>query len=129
MLTWAHQLLELKHLPSLQMVAMVESKGIVFLLLLEIKAYELHTSCFIDRVCWFSAEILRKKIIVSFFISSEKLKLLKIIALLFTDKGFLVYIHQLRGKKQKENSIISCFLREQVQVQCEMYLKYSEGPK
>lgn len=47
----------------------------------------------------------------NFFTSTEKLKLLKIIALLFTDKDLLVYIHQLRGKRQKENSVISYFLK------------------
>lgn len=54
---------------------------------------------------------LKEKIIFSLFTSTEKLKLLKIIALLFTHKDFLVYIHQLRGKRQKENSVISYFLK------------------
>lgn len=54
---------------------------------------------------------LKEKIIISLFISTEKLKWFKIIALLFTDKDFLVYILQLKGKGQKETSIISYFLK------------------
>lgn len=54
---------------------------------------------------------LKEKIIVSLFISTDKLILLKIIALLSSDKNFLVYIYQLRGKRQEEKNIISCFLK------------------
>lgn len=102
------------------------------MLLLQIKAYELHILIFHRQsVLIFCIDLKEQNncFILYFNREIEIVKKNYFITLLLTDKDFLVYIHQLRGKKQKENSIFSCFLREQVEVQCEMYLKYSEGPK